>query len=235
MTYNWTAPNGITIVSGQGTASIEVSIATTFVSGNLSVNASNGCGTSSNRTVGLSTRPATPASITGPSTGVCVGTLVEYSISALAGATSYTWTVPSGWVIQSGQGSTVISVLVGSVGGNISARGVNACGSGGTRNRAVTVANCERMAFGTNEEAITSEVEIYPNPFNSELVLRMPGSIDEFVRIEVYDLSGRCVFRDEATITENYVLQPTFDNGIYTLRIIARSGEAQSFRIIRAN
>ncbi len=235
MTYTWTVPSGVSIVSGQGTTSIEVSIAPTFVSGNLSVNASNACGISSNRTVGLSTRPATPASITGPATGVCVGSVVEYSISALAGATSYTWTVPSGWTIQSGQGSTTIAVLVGSAGGNISARGVNACGSGSTRTRAVTVANCARMAGGSDESSPAAQVEIYPNPFNSELNLRMPGSSGEALQVEVFDLSGRCVFRDEITITENYVLQPTLDAGIYTLRIIRSSGEAKSFRIVRAN
>jgi hypothetical protein len=63
----------------------------------------------------------------------------------------------------------------------------------------------------------------------------MPGVRDEAVLVEVYDMSGRCVFREEVTINENYVLQPTFDSGIYTLRIITRSGEAQSFRIVRAN
>jgi hypothetical protein len=235
ITYNWTVPIGVTIVSGQGSASIEVSIASNFVSGNLSVNASNACGTSSNRTLGLSTRPATPASITGPATGVCVGTVVEYSISALFGATSYIWTVPSGWAIQSGQGTTTISVLVGSVGGNISARGVNACGSGATRTRAVTVATCARMASSTNDVDANTVMEVYPNPFNSELILSMPGSSEEAIQVEVYDLNGRCVFREETAITENYVLQPTFGSGIYTLRIITRSGDAQSFRIIRAN
>ena len=41
--YNWKAPLGTTIISGQGTKTITLAFDTTFVSGNLGVSASNGC------------------------------------------------------------------------------------------------------------------------------------------------------------------------------------------------
>ncbi len=71
--------------------------------------------------------PSTPGTITGPGTP-CVGTSQTYCISTVSGATSYTWTVPSGWTINSGQGTTCITVTVGSNSGNVCVRACNTCG-----------------------------------------------------------------------------------------------------------
>ncbi|MFT3912000.1 MAG: GDSL-type esterase/lipase family protein [Ferruginibacter sp.] len=63
--------------------------------------------------VASSTIPTTPVAINGP-TNACpfVGqsTTATYSIAPVANATSYTWTVPAGASIASGQGSTSIEV-----------------------------------------------------------------------------------------------------------------------------
>src|ERR1035437_9549173 len=59
--------------------------------------------------------PATqPGPISGP-TSVCVGAGNTYSVSAV-NANNYTWTVPPGWVINSGQGTTSITATPGGVG-----------------------------------------------------------------------------------------------------------------------
>jgi hypothetical protein len=59
-----------------------------------------------------------PGAITGP-TNVCRTDSETYSIAAVPGATSYTWTVPAGSVITAGQGSTSITVTIGPNPGNI--------------------------------------------------------------------------------------------------------------------
>lgn len=72
--------------------------------------------------------PATPGSITG-GTSQCNGaTGVTYSISAVNGATSYTWIVPSGASITAGQGTTSITVDFGSNSGNVCVTANNDCG-----------------------------------------------------------------------------------------------------------
>lgn len=108
--YNWTAPANTSIVSGQGTTTITIQFTTGFTSGTLSVTANNCVGASTARTLALSSTTATPASITGPKTGVCAGTQQTYSTASISGATIYTWTVPTGAVINSGQGTTSITV-----------------------------------------------------------------------------------------------------------------------------
>ncbi|MBN2262867.1 MAG: HYR domain-containing protein [Prolixibacteraceae bacterium] len=72
--------------------------------------------------------PEKPGSISGNTT-LCPGATGEsYSIDPVPGATSYTWTVPTGWSITAGQGSTEITVSTGTTGGTISVVAVNDCG-----------------------------------------------------------------------------------------------------------
>ncbi|MEI6766474.1 MAG: glycine-rich protein [Bacteroidota bacterium] len=128
--YNWSLPAGATITAGAGTTAITV----TFGSnpGNVSVTASNSCGTSnpSNLSVSMSSVPGTPGTVSGPTTVNPNQTGVAYSISAVSGATSYTWTVPSGSTITSGQGTTAIVISFGSTSGNVCVTADNSCGSG---------------------------------------------------------------------------------------------------------
>ncbi|HET6559625.1 MAG TPA: hypothetical protein VFG54_20035 [Prolixibacteraceae bacterium] len=62
--------------------------------------------------------PATPGVITG-TVGQCPALAGQtYSISAVANATTYSWTVPTGWTITSGAGTTSITVTTGATGQN---------------------------------------------------------------------------------------------------------------------
>lgn len=127
--YTWTVPAGATIVSGQGTTSITVNMGST--AGNVSVTATNTCGTSSASSfaVAINPTPAAPASISGTAS-VCSGSTGNaYSIGSVPGATNYTWTVPAGASIVSGQGTTGISVTAGSTAGNITVTASNTCGT----------------------------------------------------------------------------------------------------------
>jgi len=84
------------------------------------------------------TAPPTIGAISG-NTNVCAGTTQNYSISPVSGATSYTWTVPSGWTINSGQGTTSINVTVGTSSGSVSVFASNGCGNSTTQTLAITV------------------------------------------------------------------------------------------------
>lgn len=72
--------------------------------------------------------PAQPAGINGI-IGFCSGDNASFSVMPVIGATSYTWTVPSGSIINSGQGTSNIAVTLGSTPGNISVTANNSCGS----------------------------------------------------------------------------------------------------------
>jgi hypothetical protein len=72
--YNWTLPANWTITGGTGTNSITVSIASNGATGNVSVNAANGCGTSASisQWVVVST-PTVAGTVTPANTNVCSG------------------------------------------------------------------------------------------------------------------------------------------------------------------
>ncbi|MDX6180810.1 T9SS sorting signal type C domain-containing protein [Flavobacterium sp. Fl-77] len=75
--------------------------------------------------------PAAPGAISGITPQCPALTGQVYSIAAVANATSYVWTVPTGWSITSGQGTTSVTVTTGnsSQSGNISVAAVNGCGT----------------------------------------------------------------------------------------------------------
>ncbi|MDZ7366568.1 MAG: hypothetical protein ONB43_11950 [candidate division KSB1 bacterium] len=77
--------------------------------------------------------------ITGSSSVCANATGVSYSISAVSGATSYTWTVPAGASVASGQGTTSITVDWGATSGNVTVTPSNSCNTGTANSLAVTV------------------------------------------------------------------------------------------------
>jgi len=140
--YTWTAPVGWTINSGQGTISIGTTSSAT--SGDVCVASVNACGTSSQSclTVTVNTIPATPGSITGLTSVTNGQGGVVYSIAAVPGATTYTWSVPSGSTITSGQGTTSITVTFGATSGDVCVTASNTCGTSASSCVAVTVTGC---------------------------------------------------------------------------------------------
>jgi hypothetical protein len=147
--YAWTVPSGANITSGQGTTSVTVDFGSS--SGNVSVTASNTCGTSSASTVAITvnTAPATPGSVSGLTSVNANQTGVSYSISAVSGATSYTWTVPSGASVTSGQGTTAVTVDFGSAAGNVCVTASNTCGTSAASCVAVSIISCYTAGSST--------------------------------------------------------------------------------------
>jgi hypothetical protein len=111
-----------------------------------------GCGVSvnSNTYSFTTTGIATPGTISGNASQCASVPNQTYSITAVSGALSYTWSVPSGWTITSGTNSNSITVTTGSAGGNITvvANGSSGCNSG-TSTLAVTIGGSVSSASST--------------------------------------------------------------------------------------
>ncbi|HRN92409.1 MAG TPA: GEVED domain-containing protein, partial [Ferruginibacter sp.] len=176
-TYNWQVPSGATILSGQGTNSIEVSFDGTYSSGNISVTATNACGTSSARELTLSVlSPGAPVAIDVLELGLCPDRLIQYSIASLpSNSTGLVWTVPAGATIMSGQGTATITVSYPPtpLAGTVTVTAFNGCGTSATRSRNVKLEGCDAPPpplsvvddGGVKEvPALTLEVNVFPNP-----------------------------------------------------------------------
>jgi hypothetical protein len=173
-TYQWTLPSGSTNITGQGTSSISFRFASSFNNGTVSLNAT-GCGSTVQRSISVSkSAPTTPASISGP-TNLCAfrgtNTQVNYSIAAVANASSYTWTIPSGITVVSGAGTTSIQVLVGGnfTSGTLKVRANSACGNSSTRNLSLNTSTPSTPgSIAGNTKACSGDAFVYTvNPVNN--------------------------------------------------------------------
>ena len=126
--YTWVATGG-SIASGQGTTNVIVDWGN-GPSGQICVNASGDCGTSPNvcLSVQITSPPSSPA-VTG-NTNACPGGSATYSLTNIAGATTYTWTVTGG-TITSGQGTDSVQVMwnINAANGIVCANASNLCGA----------------------------------------------------------------------------------------------------------
>ncbi|GAB4093552.1 hypothetical protein GCM10028786_24790 [Flaviaesturariibacter terrae] len=87
----------------------------------------------------LPAAPATPGTISGTATPCSGASGVAYSVAAVANASSYTWTLPAGATIATGDGGNSITVNFGSSGGSIAVSASNSCGSSSPRTLAISL------------------------------------------------------------------------------------------------
>lgn len=121
--------------------------------------------------------PVMPGSITGNTTQCASATGQAYSISAVSGATSYTWSVPAGWSITSGQGTISITVSTGPTSGNITVSANNTCGSGPAAQLMVNIAQSNaQFTFSPANISIGANVVFTPNVTGQTYSWSFPGA-----------------------------------------------------------
>jgi hypothetical protein len=230
--YNWTVPTGATITSGAGTNAITVDFGGSFTTGNVTVAASNGCGTGSVRSLAVKATPGQPSAITG-STSVCVLSSQTYSTSTVTGASSYVWTVPGGAVINSGQGTKIINMTFGptaSANGIVTVKASNACGVSAVRVLAVVSTVCPRVGEGSSLSMIA-----YPNPTHTNLTVEFTAEQSQDVNMTMRDASGRVVYAESKTVAAganaNTIDVSAFAKGIYMLQVQSNN-TTETLRVI---
>jgi uncharacterized delta-60 repeat protein len=137
--YLWTLPNGVTGTSN--TNSITVNYGNSAISGNITVKGINtsGEGTPATLAITVTPLPSNPGMIDGD-ISVCQGqNSVNYSVPAIANATSYLWTLSNGMTGVSSTNSIFIDFNSISTSGEITVKGLNSCGSGTISSLSITV------------------------------------------------------------------------------------------------
>jgi PKD repeat protein len=147
--YDWTNNNTSIGLAANGTGNISSFISTntgvTQIIATITVtpkytNGSVTCfGTSKTFTITINPLPVSAGTISGL-TSVCQGdSNVNYSVPAIANATSYLWTLPNGASGTSSTNSISVNYGASASTGVISVKGTNSCGDGSLSNLAVTV------------------------------------------------------------------------------------------------
>jgi hypothetical protein len=129
------------------------------------ITVSKGCRAETNSVAALITTapPISPGDISGYATVCSNATGINYAINAVAGADSYTWTVPSGWSLTSGAGTTSVMISTGSASqsGNLTVYASNICGAGLVSVLPITLTNGSSAAILSGDTSLCSGSSTY--------------------------------------------------------------------------
>lgn len=228
ITYTWTVPAGASIVSGQGTTSVNVAFGT-FTTGSVCVKANNTCGSSTIRCITVKGYPATPGAITATPSGWCAnqeGIEFNANVSGLSGSYTLSWSYPAHPVaayILGGGNSANLLMDWGTGTGNINIVAYNACGSG---TRSSTWSNTCREG----EVTTVNTLSVAPNPTTGIMNIYYTATKGSTV-ITVLDLTGRIVMIQNAGSVDGVNNTPLdlskLAKGAYMLNVKSTQGNKQ--------
>lgn len=236
--YNWIATGG-SITSGQGTTSITVDFPTSFISANIKVAANSTCANGAYKSITVFQAPNKPTAIVG-STLFCPGNNYTYTTTAVVGVTSYNWTLPSGWVIISGQGTSSIVATAGPTEGIIKVEPSNACKTGTGRTLAVNLAaGCiVARAEQSMENQFEESARIFPNPtvsaaklvFSSDIVTNYSFQLSNAVGQIVSQQKGKTVIGNN-TVSINL---EKFEGHVFFVNLLIGENNYQRLKLIKS-
>ena len=229
--YTVTAPAGA-VVNFTSTLVFTVTYPSVFVinsstsvpNKSLVITSVNGMGSSaSSKTLTLSTAMPAIGTVSGGTTySSCNQT---FSIPSVAGATTYTWTVPAGATIVSGQNTNSVVVNYGTLTGNqtIKVVAANICGvSTAVKSVTLTRGNCPTAKESEINSLLVNEVKLYPNPANNVFNVELNASADAQLEMNVYSMNGSLVSSKNIQLSEgnNTITEDIsyLSNGIYFVK-----------------
>ncbi|MCB9232353.1 MAG: T9SS type A sorting domain-containing protein [Bacteroidia bacterium] len=230
--YNWMVPTGTTVDAGQGSNQISITAGTT--SGNVIVEATNGCGSSNLDTLVLTinTIPAIPGPVSGPNS-VCMNDTAVYMVPFTSGLT-YTWSAPTGATVNAGQGTNQATIIFGTTDGNVSVMASNTCGNSAPADLAVTLDSC---LTGLLEGLTDLPAVLYPNPSNGHMKVSFNQNTGNLT-MQVLTLHGQ-VLQTQTLGAARMGSEVNLDlsklsNGVYLLKIAdGETGLVRRIEIIR--
>src|SRR6185369_2464893 len=114
----------------------------------------------------------------------------QYTIPPVASATSYYWTVPTGYKIVSGQGTATLVVTIPKQKGVISVYAINSCGRGASAN--LTISPGGRCKLSADEQNILSDdFKVYPNPTHGLTKISFISNKSTTYSLRLLDITGR--------------------------------------------
>jgi hypothetical protein len=184
-------------------AGFTVNATTSVANKSLVITSINGMGSSATtKSLTLSTTMAAVGTVTGGTTySSCNQT---FSIPAVVGATTYTWTVPAGASIVSGQGTTSVVVNYGSLTGSqtIKVLASNSCVSSALKSVTLTSGACPIAKQSEFNNALVTEAKLYPNPATNVFNVELNAANDAQMEMAVYSMNGSLVNSKNIQVTE---------------------------------
>ena len=84
-----------------------------------------------------------------------------------------------------------------------------------------------------NEQNLTAELNVYPNPTNGTINLEILGFENlKIKKAEVYDILGECIYQQNCNSVHLQIDLSSHPNGIYLLKTMDETGAAHSQKLI---
>jgi gliding motility-associated-like protein len=171
--YRWILPSGVTALTPLNQATIDVRFDANAPA-KLTLEIKNGCQLTTQMSLDVNIKTILPDEpiITGPSS-VCSNDNTNFNIPNNPAITKYTWAVPSGATILSGQGSFSIQVNWGSAtSGQVSLEVENACGlkNKGFLNVTIKDATLQAPTISGGASVCPSAKAVYAVPANNRII-----------------------------------------------------------------
>jgi len=188
---------------GSGNSYISPTGLTTAVSYYAGSKSTEGCASATRATAAVTILPVLAAStnLTGV-TSICsiVGTSTgtTYTATAVTGAVSYLWTIPTGAAIDSGNNGLKIKVKFLTAGANdsiyVQTVGSNGC-AGAKRVLKLVTTTCATAFAKGSSISLSKEMllKVFPNPTTSNFNLQVVTAGKEEVTARVLDMQGRFI------------------------------------------
>ncbi|MEY4851930.1 MAG: hypothetical protein RIS99_325, partial [Bacteroidota bacterium] len=221
--YLWTVPKNATLVSGQGTTSIQVMFASTFTSGRILVVGLSPCGNTNSRSISINLLPK-PV-ISGPNV-LCPGDSATFTIPTVSNAIRYRFTLPAGLVLVNQNLNTAVIRNAGSfISGSLTAQvQTSNCGWSQPGALVLNTVACRSVA----NEGLS--IAIYPNPSRGEFQLQL-GTMVSNIQVSLYSSDGRLVKREMLSSVEIQTLNyQNLAEGLYHLEVVATDLNQQVVR-----
>ena len=171
----------------------------------------------------LTTKPSRPAVISGPSSVCANQTNISYSVATEPGVT-YTWKVPIGASLVSGQGTSQAIINWGSTTGLLEVKPSNSCGI--TQSRTMTVTVTCRLS-----DDLSNSVQLVPNPSTGHSVLNL-GTDPGTYQVTISDVLGRTILSKQG-VNEQFPIDLKNQNaGLYLVAIRFEDGRQKVLRMI---
>jgi poly(hydroxyalkanoate) depolymerase family esterase len=136
---------------------------------------------------------------------------VTYSVTATSN-TTYTWTVPAGANITSGQGTNQITVTFSTTSGNVSVTETAATCKVGPLNLFVNISGSSNISQITNG---SNQVLVYPNPSKGIINVQSQKTVQT---IKITNLLGEVIYsKQQVNAKESNINMDSYPTGVYTI------------------
>lgn len=225
--YLWTLPAGWSIVSGQGYGSIITS--TSGTGGIIKVRAIYGCDTAMavEKVVNVIHKPVINQNIQGPDTITGVGSTHTFNILPEPRALSYTWQIPPGWSINSGQGTPNLTLSNNNTAGTIWLKINFDCDYKDSLSKFITYQNSASLSGKLMYE---QDFSFYPNPSTGIIFINYKGINNGTYKMSILTADGKEVYAKTIDFDVSNSRQINLDmlgSGTYFLKIQGNYGQWQ--------